>query len=54
MLAAYVAVTVVAAVAYAVAAVLNFTHNKSVAETAETRLPEFVGIFRGAAERMRW
>jgi hypothetical protein len=35
MLAAYVAVTVVAAVAYAVAAVLNFTHNKSVAETAE-------------------
>ena len=35
MLTAYVAVTVVAAVAYAVAAVLNFTHNESVAETAE-------------------
>jgi hypothetical protein len=35
MLAAYVAVTVVAAIAYAFAAVLNFTHNKSVAETAE-------------------
>ena len=34
MLAAYVAVTVAAAFAYAVAAVLNFTHNKSVAETA--------------------
>jgi hypothetical protein len=33
--AAYVAVTVVAAIAYAFAAVLNFTHNKSVAETAE-------------------
>jgi hypothetical protein len=35
MLAAYVAITVVAAIAYAFAAVLNFTHNKSVAETAE-------------------
>ena len=35
MLTAYVAVTVVAAVAYAVAAVLNFTHNESVAETTE-------------------
>jgi hypothetical protein len=35
MLAVYVAVTVVAAFAYAFAAVLNFTHNKSVAETAE-------------------
>ncbi len=35
MLAAYVAVTVVAAIAYAYAAVLNFTHNKSIAETAE-------------------
>ena len=35
MLAVYVAVTVVAAMAYAVAAVLNFTHNKSVVETAE-------------------
>jgi uncharacterized membrane protein len=35
MLAAYVAVTVVGAIAYAFAAVLNFTHNKSVAETAE-------------------
>jgi uncharacterized membrane protein len=35
MLAVYVAVTVVAAIAYAFAAVLNFTHNKSVAETAE-------------------
>jgi len=35
MLAGYVAVTVVAAMAYACAAVLNFTHNKSVAETAE-------------------
>ncbi|HWF71147.1 MAG TPA: DoxX family protein [Mycobacterium sp.] len=35
MLSAYVAVTVVAAIAYALAAVLNFTHNKSVAETAK-------------------
>jgi DoxX-like family len=35
MLAAYMAVTVVAAVACACAAVLNVTHNKSVAETAE-------------------
>jgi hypothetical protein len=35
MLAAYIAVTAVAAVAYGYAAVLNFTHNKSVAQTAE-------------------
>jgi DoxX-like protein len=35
MFAAYLAVTVVAAIAYAYAAVLNFTHNKSVAETAK-------------------
>src|SRR5260370_39682759 len=35
MLAAYVAVTVVAAIAYAYAAVLNFTRDKSVAEVAE-------------------
>jgi hypothetical protein len=35
MLAGYLAVTVVAAIAYASAAVLNFTHNKSVVETAE-------------------
>jgi DoxX-like family len=35
MLAAYAAVTVAAAIAYAYAAVLNFTHNKSVAEVAE-------------------
>jgi hypothetical protein len=35
MLAGYVAVTVVAATAYASAAVLSFTHNRSVAETAE-------------------
>jgi DoxX-like family len=35
MVAAYVAVTVVAAIAYASAAVLNFAHNKSVAELAE-------------------
>jgi hypothetical protein len=35
MLVAYVVVTVVAAIAYAVAAALNFNHNKSVAETAE-------------------
>jgi hypothetical protein len=33
--AAYIAVTVVAAIAYAYAAVLNFIHDKSVAETAE-------------------
>lgn len=40
MLDAYVAVTVAAAFAYAVAAVLNFTHNKSVAETAaRVRVP---------------
>ena len=36
MLAAYVAVTVVAAIAYAYAAFLNFTHNKSVTEAADT------------------
>jgi hypothetical protein len=35
MFAAYLAVTVVAAIAYAYAAVLNFTHNQSVAETAD-------------------
>jgi hypothetical protein len=35
MLAAYVAVTVVAAIACAYAAVLSFTRNASVAETAE-------------------
>ena len=35
MFAAYVAVTVVAAIVYAVAATLNFAHNESVAETAE-------------------
>lgn len=35
MLAAFIAVTVAAAIAYAYAAVLNFTHDKSVAETAE-------------------
>jgi hypothetical protein len=35
MLAAYVAVTLVAAIANACAAVLNFTHHTSVAETAE-------------------
>ncbi|MFD2767157.1 DoxX family protein [Micromonospora eburnea] len=35
MLAAYVAVTVLAAIAYTCAAVLNLTHNKSVAATAE-------------------
>ena len=41
MLAAYVAVTAVAAIAYAGAAVLTFTHNRSVAETAERlRVPE--------------
>jgi DoxX-like family len=36
MLAGYAAVTVVAAIAYASAAVLSLTHNKSVVETAET------------------
>jgi hypothetical protein len=35
MLAAYIAVTCVAAIAYAYAAILNFTHDKSVAKTAE-------------------
>lgn len=35
MLAAYAAVTVVAAIAYAYAAALNFAHDKSIAETAE-------------------
>ena len=35
MYAADIALTVVAAIAYAYAAVLNFTHNKSVAKTAE-------------------
>jgi hypothetical protein len=35
MLAAYVAVTVVAAIANACAAVLSFTHHKSVVETVE-------------------
>ena len=35
MLAAYIAVTVVAAIANACAAVLSFTHHKSVVETAE-------------------
>ena len=35
MLAGYVAVTLAAAIAYAAAAVLSFTHHKSVAETAE-------------------
>lgn len=35
MFAAYAAVTVVAAIACACAAVLSFTHNKSVVETAE-------------------
>jgi hypothetical protein len=35
MLAAYVAVTVVAAIANASAAVLSFTHHKSVVETVE-------------------
>ena len=35
MLAAYVAVTVLAAIAYTCAAILNFTHSKSVATTAE-------------------
>lgn len=32
---AYIAVTVLAAIAYAYAAVLNFTHDKSVAQTAD-------------------
>ncbi len=32
---AYAAVTLIAVIAYAYAAVLNFTHNKSVAQTAE-------------------
>lgn len=36
MFAAYVAVTVVAAIAYGYAAVLNLTHNKSIAEAAAT------------------
>ena len=35
MFAAYLAVTVVAAIAFAYAAVLNFTHNQSVAKVAE-------------------
>jgi hypothetical protein len=35
MRAAYAAVTAVAVIAYAYAAALNFTHNKSVARTAE-------------------
>ena len=35
MRAAYIAVTVLAAIAYAYAAVLNFTRDKSVAQTAE-------------------
>jgi uncharacterized membrane protein len=35
MFAAYLAVTVVAAIVYAYAAVLNFTHNQSVAEVAD-------------------
>src|SRR5690348_3768129 len=35
MLAGYIAVTVVAAIAYASAAVMNFTHNRSVIATAE-------------------
>jgi hypothetical protein len=35
MFAAYVAVTVVAAIANAAAALQNFTHNRSVVETAE-------------------
>jgi hypothetical protein len=41
MRAAYIAVTVVAALAYAYAAVLNLTHNKSVAEIcARLGVPE--------------
>lgn len=40
MLAAYAAITVVAAIAYASAAALSLTHNKSVIETAQTlRVP---------------
>lgn len=40
MLAAYVAVTAVAAIAYGYAAVLSVAHTKSIAETAETlRIP---------------
>lgn len=39
MLATYVAVTVVAAIAYANAAVLNFAHNKSIAETGPGPVP---------------
>jgi uncharacterized membrane protein len=35
MRAAYIVVTIVAAIVYAYAAVLNFTHDKSVAQTAE-------------------
>ncbi|WP_432875501.1 DoxX family protein [Kribbella sp. CA-245084] len=35
MLAGYIAVTVVAAIAYASAAIMNFTHNSSVTATAE-------------------
>ena len=35
MFAAYLAVTVLAAIAYAYAAVLNLTHNQAVAKTAE-------------------
>jgi DoxX-like family len=35
MFTAYLAVTVVAAIAYASAAVLNFTHNQSIVETTE-------------------
>ncbi len=35
MHAAYIALTVVAAIVYGYAAALNFTHNKSVADTAE-------------------
>jgi len=48
MLVAYVAVTIVAAIAYAYAAVLNFSHNKSVAETAERlRVPESWQVWLG-------
>lgn len=35
VLTAYIAITVVAAIAFATAAVLNFTHNRSVVQTAE-------------------
>ena len=31
-----------------------FEHDDTVVVVAQTRLPEFVGIFRGRAERMRW